>query len=547
MADPIPASSPWAPLRIGLFRTLWIAVLVSNVGTWMQTVGAQWLLVHGPHAAVLVSLVQTADTLPAVLFALVGGVLADIFDRVKLLVAVLTGMTAAGGALTALTAAHRMPPALLLMFTFVLGTGAILVAPAYQSLVPDMVPRPLVPSASALSSININLARAVGPAIAGLLVARIGVAAVFGLNAATFLFYAIVVARHPQLGGTPQSPERFIPGLRAGGRYVRHAPVVQRILLRAALFLVPGSALWALLPLIATRRLGLGSDGYGLLLGALGVGAIGGAFILPQVRARLAANALVAAASLTYAAALVAVAASRSLTLTALVLLPAGVSWIAFLSNVNAALQLFLPRWVRARGLSVYQMVLFGAQAAGAAIWGVAAGAAGLVPAFLIAAAVMAAGAATLWFWPFQQIADMDRSLVRWPEPQLVISADRGGGPVLVQTTYTIAADKEQQFLQAMASLRQSRLRTGATDWALYQDGQNPRVFIELFSVASWEEHLRQHRDRQTGTDLQYHDDAAALSDPQPQTSHYLAADVHDSREPGHSSRSGSRGPSHGT
>ena len=245
MITPATASSPWAPLRIGLFRTLWIAVLVSNVGTWMQTVGAQWLLVRGPHAAVLVSLVQTADTLPAVLFALVGGVLADIFDRARLLVAVLAGMTAAGGALTALTAAHRMPPALLLMFTFVLGTGAILVAPAYQSLVPDMVPRPLVPSASALSSINVNLARAVGPAIAGLLVARIGVAAVFGLNAATFLFYAIVVARHPQLGGTRQSPERFIPGLRAGGRYVRHAPVVQRILLRAALFLVPGSALWA--------------------------------------------------------------------------------------------------------------------------------------------------------------------------------------------------------------------------------------------------------------------------------------------------------------
>ena len=235
-------------MRIGLFRTLWIAALVSNVGTWMQTVGAQWLVVHDAHAAILVSLVQTADTLPAVLFALVAGVLADIFDRVKLLVAVLAGMTATGAALTALTAADRMPPALLLMFTFVLGTGAILVTPAYQSLMPDMVPRPQVPAASALGSISINLARAIGPAIAGLLVARIGVAAVFALNTATFLLYAIVVACHPQLGGTPQSPERFIAGLRAGGRYVRHAPVVRRILLRAALFLVPGSALWALPP-----------------------------------------------------------------------------------------------------------------------------------------------------------------------------------------------------------------------------------------------------------------------------------------------------------
>lgn len=263
-----------------------------------------------------------------------------------------------------------------------------------------------------------------------------------------------------------------------------------------------------------------------MLLGALGVGAIGGALTVPQARAKLSANALATVASLTYAAALAAAALSRNTALTIVVLLPAAAAWTVFLSNVNAALQLFLPRWVRARGLSVYQMVLFGAQGAGAAVWGVVAGVAGLVPAFLISAAVMAAGAATLWFWPFQQIADMDRSPVRWPEPQLPISADDGSEPVLVRITYTIAADKEQRFLQAMAQLRQSRLRTGAIDWALYQDAQNPRLFIELFGVASWEEHLRQHRERQTSTDLQYRDDAAALSDPEPQTDHYLAADV---------------------
>lgn len=307
---------------------------------------------------------------------------------------------------------------------------------------------------------------------------------------------------------------------------MRNAPVVRRILLRAALFLVPGSSLWALLPLIATRRLALGPGGYGVLLSALGVGAVGGAFLLPQIRARLSANAMVAVASLIYAAALIVVVLSHDPALTIVVLLPAGIAWIAFLSNVNAALQLFLPRWVRARGLSAYQMVLFGAQAAGAVIWGVVAGTAGLVAAFLISAAVMAAGAATLWFWPFHKIAGMDRSLVRWPEPQLLISAGHDAGLVLVRTTYTIAGEKEQQFLQAMAQLRLSRLRTGAADWGLYQDGQNPRSFIELFSVPSWDEHLRQHQERQTGTDLEYHDAAAALSDPPPQTGHYLAAAV---------------------
>jgi hypothetical protein len=211
--------------------------------------------------------------------------------------------------------------------------------------------------------------------------------------------------------------------------------------------------------------------------------------------------------------------------LTVLLLLPAGVAWIAFLSNINAALQLFLPQWVRARGLSAYQMVLFGGQAVGAALWGAVAVVAGLVPAFLISAGVMAAGAGN------DPVLAVLQDRRPGPEPgalagaQLLIDTDRDR-PVLVRTTYTIAAAKEPQFLQAMARLRRSRLRTGATDWGLYQDGQNPRLFIELFSVPDWAEHLRQHGERQTGTDLEYHDAAAALSDPRPETDHYLAADV---------------------
>ena len=253
------ADSTWAPLRFGVFRALWIAALVSNVGTWMQTVGAQWLLVNQAHAAILVPLVQTASMLPYVLFGVVGGVLADTLDRRRLLIAVQCGMVAVGAVLTVLAAVHQMPPALLLTFTFVLGTGAVLTVPAYQSLVPDLVPRTQVRAASTLTSISVNLARAVGPALAGVLIARTGVAAVFAVNTASFLFYAVVVITwHPRPGSAPQYPEHFVSALRAGGRYVRNAPVVRRILLRAALFLVPGSALWALLPLVATRSAGPG-------------------------------------------------------------------------------------------------------------------------------------------------------------------------------------------------------------------------------------------------------------------------------------------------
>src|ERR1700674_5463202 len=297
--------STWAPLRIGVFRALWLAVLVSNVATWMQTVGAQWLLVSQPHAPILVALVQTADYLPDVAFGLVGGVLADTFDRRRLLMAIQGFLVVVGAALAALTFAGQMPPALLLTFTFLIGCASVVTVPAYQALVPDLVPRAQLQSASALSSISINLARAAGPAVAGVVIARAGVGAVFALNTAMYLLFLVVLlAWRPPASGTSKSRERFIAALRAGGRYVRYAPVVRRILLRSALFLVPASALWSLLPLIASGRLALGADAYGLLLGALGVGAIAGVVILPRARARLSINALLAASGIVYAVAL---------------------------------------------------------------------------------------------------------------------------------------------------------------------------------------------------------------------------------------------------
>ena len=411
--------STWAPLRIGIFRALWLAVLVSNIGTWMQTVGAQWLLVNQPHASILVSLVQTADMLPDVLFAYVGGVIADTFDRRWLLIIVQGCLVITGLVLTVLTIVGQMPPALLLTLTFVLGAGSAFSVPAYQALIPDLVPRSQLNSASALGSINVNLARAIGPAIAGVLITRAGVGAVFAINTATFLVFRLVVATwHPPEGTTAPFPERFIPALRAGGRYVRYAPVVRRILVRSALFLVPASALWALLPLVASQQLGLGANGYGLLLGALGVGAVAGAFVLPRIRARLSSNAMLLVASIIYAAALVTLVLVPNAAVILIVLIPTGIAWIAVLSSMNAAMQLFLPAWVRARGLSVYQMVLFGAQAGGAVIWGVIAGPAGLVVTFLIAAAVMVAGVATIRLWPLLDTRGIDRSqAVYWPEP----------------------------------------------------------------------------------------------------------------------------------
>jgi MFS family permease len=402
-------------LRIGVFRAMWLAVLVSNIGLWMQTVGAQWLLVQQPHASILVALVQTADMLPDVIFGVVGGVLADMFDRRRLLIAVQAFMAVTGIALTVLTFAGQMPPALLLTFTFVLGSGSVISLPAYQSLIPELVPRTQLAAASTLGSISVNLARAIGPAIAGVLIARIGVGAVFAINAATFLAYGIVVvAWHPQVETSTQLPERFVSALRAGGRYVRYSPVMRRMLLRTSLFLVPGSALWAILPVVATQRLHMSAGGYGLLLGALGVGAVAGSFLLPRLRTRLSPNRLLVAASLVYAAVMVVIVLLPNPVLAVLVLLPAGLAWIAVLSTMNASLQLFLPQWVRARGLSVYLTVLFGSQALGAVLWGFVAEPKGVVPAYLIAAGLMVGGAATIRMWPLIDTAGMDSRTVAW-------------------------------------------------------------------------------------------------------------------------------------
>ena len=276
----------------------------------------------------------------------------------------------------------------------------------------------------------------------------------------------VLAAWRPPAGARPEFPERFISALHAGTQYVRYAPVVRRILLRSALFLTPASVLWALLPLVASEQLGLGPVGYGVLLGALGLGAIAGAFLLPSLHARLNTTSLLALASTTYAVALVAAGVVRNTATVLVVLVPAGIAWVAVLSSVNAELPLFLPAWVRGRALSLYQTVLFGGQALGALLAGFIAGAVGLGPTLFIAAAALMVGAATARRWPLIDTEGMDGStVVYWPAPALAVEVAPESGPVVVTHTYSIAPEDEQRFLGAMQHVRLSRLRTGATQW----------------------------------------------------------------------------------
>lgn len=532
MVNPVPATaeappSAWAPLRIAAYRNLWLALLATNIGLWMQTVGAQWLLVNEANASALVAMVQTASLLPILLLALPAGALSDTFDRRHLLIAVQGYLVGVGLVLTLLTATGRMPPALLLTLTFALGVGQALTLPAWAATIPDLVPRPQLQSASALGAISVNLARSVGPALAGVLVAKAGVAVVFAIDTVTFLLFALALLRwRPGDVRSAEVPERFTAALRAGGRYVRHSPTVRRLLLRAMLFLVPASALWALLPLVASRRLGMSSSGYGLLLAALGVGAIAGGILLPWVRTRLSANQFLLLSGLLYGLTLLVVALVQNVVVVLLALMPAGLSWVTVLSNINTEIQLFLPGWVRARGLAVYQVVFAGTQALSALVWGFVAQPTGLVITYLAAAVLMLLGAVTVRFWPLPDLRGFKGDpATYWPKLQLTLEPDPRVGPILVTSIYTVRREREKEFVAAMELVRAARQRTGAMRWGLFRTGEAPHRFVEVYQVPSWDEHLRQHRGRLTKADQEAEEQARALTEGDPETSHLLPAD----------------------
>lgn len=509
---PPSAESPWAPLAARVFRALWIAQLVSNIGSWMQTVGAQWLLIG--HGAALVTLVQTAAGLPVVLLALPSGVLADRFDRRRVLLVAQFAMLGVSAALSVLAFADLLTPGLLLGLTFLLGCGTALMGPAWQAIQPELVERRRLGQAAALGAVNMNLARAVGPALGGVVVAAAGAGWVFAFNAVTCLGTAAVLLTWKRtatdLPATPR--ESLLTALYAGRRYVRNAPGVRRVLLRTLLFVPGGAALWSLLPLVASGSLGLGSGGYGLLLGAVGAGAVGGAFVLPAVRRAWGLNTTLVAGTVVFAAALVVLATAHSPWVAAVALLPTGLAWIGVLSTLNAAVQTRLPGWVRARGLGVYLLVFQGGQAVAAPLWGALAEWLGLTVALLTGCALLLAGAVSVRHRPLHDTDGIDPSPSdHWPVPPLVFEPGPADGPVLVSVVYRVPAANRRAFVDAMGRVARSRRRTGALTWGLYQDGGDRGRFVEHYLVASWSEHLAQHHGRLTVTDRRHEERARGL------------------------------------
>ncbi|WP_315105322.1 MFS transporter [uncultured Microbacterium sp.] len=361
---------PLAPLRVPAFRVLWVAGFVSNIGIWMQTVGAQWQLVADDSSPVVVALVQTASAAPVLLLALPSGVLGEFLNRRTVMLVTQVVQLGASLALVAMSAGDDLPASTLLTLTCVLGVASAVQMPAAQSVISDIVPREQVADAASLSSISVNVARAAGPAVAGLAIAQFGITAVFIVNAASFVIYlgALIAWRNYRAPQTPAEP--FLHAMREGVRFVFRSSLVRSLCIRLAIFLVPANALWALLPVFAKRTLGLGADGYGLLLGVLGVGTIVGAVLAGPWRARWGTNRVLSASTTLFGLALCALLFIRDLWVIFLALVAAGAAWIGVIATVSAVVQASLPERVRTRGLSIYQLVLYGGTAVGSAVSG---------------------------------------------------------------------------------------------------------------------------------------------------------------------------------
>ena len=523
-----PAAPPpaWGVMRYPVFRWLWIATVVSNVGTWMYNAASGWLMTSLNPSPLIVSLVQVANSLPLFLFALPAGALADMLDKRRLILALEILTTLFSLLFALLVTLHVVSPTLLLLFIFVLGTLAALETPAWQAIVTLLVPESALSSAVAINSVGINISRVIGPAITGVIILGLGIAAPFWLDAVSNVgVIGVILAWRPPPAATSALPaERLRGAIRTGVRYARYNHALRATLVRAIGFFLFASAYWALLPLVARSQLHGGPALYGTLLAAIGAGAIGAAFFLPRARARAGPDGVVMLGEAGTAAALLLFGLAQQPWVAVLACLLAGVSWIAVLASLNVSAQTVLPDWVRGRGLAAYVTVFFGTMTVGSALWGLLAERLGLAAAHYLAGAgaLLALWATRRWRLQSGPAADLTPSM-HWPEPVLAAGVDQDAGPVLVTIEYRVAPEHRAAFLAALVPLARERRRNGAYDWDVFQDTAHPERMLETFMSDSWLEHLRQHQ-RVTRADRAVEERVQRLAREPPRISHYIAA-----------------------
>jgi MFS family permease len=484
------AVSSFAPLQVPEFRRIWSAALVSNLGTFLQLTAAPWLMTELTRSPLLVALVTTALTLPRLLLTLPAGALADVVDRRTLILTGQLTSAAAVGTMAVLTAFGSMTPVLLLSLSFLLGIGSAIALPSFQTLVPDLVPRGLVAQAITLNSAAFNVARSVGPAIGGALVAAGLTSVAFGANAVSYLALVGVLLSFPRSKVEDPARQTLLRSTALGLRYARFTRPIRVLLGVTALFALTTASVQALLPLVAVD-LGLGGVGFGILYGMFGSGALVAAMTRERVRKRAAAR-MLPGSMLAFGVAGVAFGLAPTPILAGAALVVAGLCWVWTLTTLNASVQLLAPRWVRGRVVSLYLLAI-GLQpigAFGAGLLAEVVGAGPSVAVFTAGTAVLGA-AAIRWHLPVLGQLDEPQAPDDWVMPPHARQV--GGTPVLVATTWEIDLEQAEEFLTVMRELRRQRFRTGVHRWSLYRDADRPQRITEFFMVHDWSEHLAQH------------------------------------------------------
>ena len=528
------ALSAWAPLRRPTFLWIWLAMLVSNLGGWVQDTTSAWVMTTLTPSPLLVSLVEAADQLPVLMLVLVAGALADTLDRRRFILFAQVWMLLASLALALLTYNGSLNPDKLLLLTFLLGVGEALAMPALAATTPELVPVDELPAAVALGAISINVARSIGPAIGGAIVARWGAAAAYAINAASFIGVIVVFALWRRNAMPSMLPaERFLGAVRGGISFTRGSPEFRGVLIRAAAFFLFANANWPLLPVIAKTELGGGPGTYGLLLGAVGVGAVIAAIALPSVRHKLSRGTQVVAGTLLYSATSIALAWIHSEIVLVFVMLLSGAAWITVLSALQVSAQTTVPSWVRARTLSIYIMVFAGSLFVGSTFWGWVATRFGVSQA-LTAAAISVAFAGLLSARIDLKGKDPKDLMpsAHWPQPIVVEDVEHDRGPVMVTIAYQADLKKRSEFLEAMDELGRVRRRDGAIFWGVFEDVARPGHYLEMFSDSSWLEHLREHE--RVSHEVQRAEERVIqfLVGDSPLIQHYIGGKPSDSRAP---------------
>ncbi len=521
------AGSAWGALHYSVFRFLWIATVVSNIGSWMYSAASGWLMTSLNPNPLIVSLVQVASSLPLFLFALPAGALADMVDKRRFILALEVLTTLFSMVFALLVTLHAVTAAVLLLFLFLNGILGALETPAWQAIVPMLVPKQALSSAVAVNSLGVNISRVIGPALAGVVILGFGIGAPFWLDAVSNIgVIAVLLWWRPTVKTVGTLPaERLAGAIRTGVRYARNNAHLRATLVRAAGFFLFASAYWALLPVLARSQLHGGPTLYGVLLGAIGAGAVVGAVLLPKLKARSGANGMVVLGELGNVAALVLFGFAQSPWVAVLACLTAGLSWIVVLATLNVSAQVALPEWVRGRGLAAYVTVFFGTMTIGSALWGFIADRVGLPPAHYLAGA---GGLIAIWLtlrWKLQTGPEADLTpSMHWPQPVLAGAVEADAGPVMVTVEYRVTAANHEAFLATMTRLGRERRRDGAYAWCVFEDTAHPGRMLETFLVDSWLEHLRQHA-RVTKADRAFEQQVRGLLLEAPRVTHYLAAE----------------------